>query len=75
MKYEGAFGCEPMVIAYVRMERSVLKKGDRWKLVDILGILEVPVGESPKELGPLILKDMWCATKSGRHFGYHDFKI
>jgi hypothetical protein len=57
------------------MERWVLKKGDMWQLVDISGILELPVGESPKESGPLILKDTWCVIKSSRHFGYQNFEI
>jgi hypothetical protein len=41
------------------MERRFLKKGDRWQLIDISGILELPVGESPKESGPLILNQIW----------------
>jgi hypothetical protein len=61
---EGAFGCRPTVIAQGRMERR-LEEGER----------ELPVGESPKGSGPLVLKDTWSLIKSGRHLSYHDFEI
>ena len=73
-KCEGTFGCRPTVITQGCMERRVLKKGDRWQLVDISGILELPVGESLKESRPLILKETWCVIRSSRHLGYQDFE-
>jgi hypothetical protein len=36
---------------------------------------ELPVGESPKGSGPLVLEDIWCLIKFDRHLGYHDFEI
>jgi hypothetical protein len=51
---EGAFGCGPTVIAQGRMERR-LEEEER----------ELPVGESPKGSGPLVLKDTWRLIKSG----------
>jgi hypothetical protein len=63
VRCEGAFGCGPMVIAQGRMERW-LEEEER----------ELPVGESLKGSGPLVLKDVWCLIKSGRYLTYRDFE-
>jgi hypothetical protein len=36
---------------------------------------ELPVGESLKGSGPLVLEDMWRLIKSIFHLSYHNFEI